>query len=83
MTSGFYRLSSKKYLMNKVFISLVRKYQKNKKPDHVPTCIFEPSCSQYAIIVLEKYHLFKALYMILNRIYRCDSSKNIGGKDFP
>lgn len=69
--------------MNVILIKLVRRYQESKKPDHTPSCIFTPSCSEYAIIALEKYNTFKALYLITKRIYRCDSAKNFGGNDYP
>jgi len=69
--------------MNKLLIKLVWKYQKGKKSDHIPSCIFTPSCSDYAILVLEKFNTFKALILITKRIYKCDSSKNFGGEDYP
>ena len=69
--------------MNKLLIKLVRYYQNSKNPDHAPSCIFTPSCSVYAIIALEKYNTFKALYIICRRIYSCDSAKNFGGNDYP
>lgn len=69
--------------MKSLLINLVYKYQNNKKENHVCTCIFYPSCSNYAIMALKKYNVFRSLYLILKRIYRCDSSRNIGGIDFP
>lgn len=45
-------------------------------------CYFTPSCSDYAILVLEKYSFRKAFPMIVNRLYRCH--KKIGDKiDYP
>ena len=69
--------------MNRLLIKLVRKYQNSKGGNHVPSCIFTPSCSDYAIISLEKYNIFKALRIITIRIYKCDSAKNHGGNDYP
>ncbi len=64
-------------------MKFVKKYQKNKKIDHVPSCIFNPSCSDYAITALEKYNTIYALVLIGKRVYRCDSAKNFGGDDYP
>lgn len=69
--------------MKRLLIKLVRKYQNSKGSNHVPSCIFTPSCSDYAIIALENYNIFKALQLITIRVYKCDSSKNFGGNDYP
>jgi uncharacterized protein len=69
--------------MKRLIIKLVHKYQKSKGSNHIPSCIFTPSCSDYAILALEKYNIFKALRLIKTRIYKCDSAKNIGGEDYP
>ena len=69
--------------MKKIFIILIERYQNNKKSDHIESCIFYPSCSNYAILTLKKNNTIKALFIILKRIYRCDSAKNVGGEDYP
>lgn len=69
--------------MRTIFIKLIKKYQENKKANHTPSCIFYPSCSDYALIALNKYNILKALVLIFKRIYRCDSTRNFGGEDFP
>lgn len=69
--------------MNLLLIKLVRRYQNSKGSNHVPSCIFIPSCSDYSILVLKKYNIVKAIRFILVRVYNCDSSKNIGGNDYP
>ena len=35
-------------------------------------CVFEPSCSEYALIAFEKYGLFEALRKTKSRLKRCD-----------
>ncbi|WP_155490064.1 membrane protein insertion efficiency factor YidD, partial [Paraclostridium sordellii] len=41
--------------MTKIFIYIVRFYQKYISPLKGPTCRFYPTCSQYAIEALKKY----------------------------
>ena len=53
------------------FKFLVRFYQLAVSP-HLPgTCRFHPSCSSYALEALERYGIFKGLYLTLRRIFRC------------
>ena len=44
-------------------------------------CRFEPSCSEYMILALEKYGLFKGLSKGIDRMKRCNV--NDGGFDYP
>ena len=53
-------------------IQLVRIYQKYISPlKGRPTCIYVPTCSQYAIEALEKYGVVKGTYLAVKRILRC------------
>lgn len=61
--------------MNKIIINLIKRYQKNTSPklyDRGVRCIFNPSCSQHGINVLEKYNIFIALPIIIYRILSCN-----------
>ena len=44
-------------------------------------CRFEPSCSTYMIMALQKYGLFVGLYKGIRRIMRCHPPN--GGEDLP
>lgn len=44
-------------------------------------CRFEPSCSEYMILAIEKFGVVKGVYKGINRIVRC--SNKDGGFDFP
>ena len=44
-------------------------------------CVFEPSCSEYMIMSLNKYGLFKGLFKGVHRLFRCHPPN--GGKDLP
>ena len=36
------------------------------------SCIFTPTCSEYAIEAFEKYGFFKGLYLSVKRVLRCN-----------
>ena len=66
--------------MRKLLIFLIRTYQLYFSPDRrgprekiIPgrNCRFTPSCSEYAIEALERFNIFKALYLIFFRLIRC------------
>ena len=67
--------------MKKIFIRLIKFYQKYLSPlKGRATCIYTPTCSQYAIEALEKYGLIKGGGLAVWRILRCNPFAN-GGFD--
>lgn len=50
-------------------INLYRKYISPLK--RKPSCIYIPTCSQYAIEALEKYGFLKGSFLAVKRILRC------------
>ncbi|MBS5843398.1 MAG: membrane protein insertion efficiency factor YidD [Clostridiales bacterium] len=58
--------------MKKIFLKLIRFYQKNISPMKKPCCRFYPTCSEYAIEAIEKYGAFKGFFMAVWRILRCN-----------
>lgn len=58
-------------------IAFYRKYISPLKP---ACCIFTPTCSEYALIAIEKYGVIPGLYMSVKRILRCNPF-NSGGYD--
>ena len=65
----------------RAIIWMVHLYQ-NKASDGVRLrCVFEPCCSEYMILALEKYGLFKGLYKGISRLFRCHLPN--GGVDYP
>ncbi|MCI5892775.1 MAG: membrane protein insertion efficiency factor YidD [Clostridiales bacterium] len=69
--------------MRKLFIKLIRGYQKYLSPLKTkPTCRFYPTCSQYAIMAIEKYGLLKGIIKSVWRVLRCNPF-NPGGIDYP
>lgn len=64
-----------------VLIWFIKLYQR-LAPERVRNkCRFEPSCSQYMILALQKYGFFKGLKKGINRLKRCKPPN--GGVDYP
>lgn len=64
----------------KAVIWLVKCYQ-HYAPDKVRLrCVFEPSCSEYMILAVNKYGLFRGVWKGIHRLFRC---KPPGGVDYP
>ena len=69
-------------ILNEIFIKILKFYKKYLSPGIKSGCIFTPTCSVYAMEALGKYNFFKAFYLIITRILRCNSL-NPGGYDPP
>jgi uncharacterized protein len=57
--------------MKIIAIWVVRGYQRFLSPLLPPSCRFYPTCSQYAILALEKYGFFKGSFLAIKRILKC------------
>lgn len=69
------------FCMKKILVCSVRIYQ-HFAPDSIRMkCRFEPSCSQYMIMAIEKYGALRGLLLGLKRLNRCKIGN--GGFDFP
>jgi len=74
--------------MKKIVLFFIRFYQKIFSLDHgIPSwfyrgriCRFHPSCSQYAYEAVEKFGVFKGIYLGSKRVLRCHPW-NDGGYD--
>lgn len=65
----------------RVFICAIRIYQRYAPDSLRNKCRFEPSCSEYMILAIEKYGLMKGLQKGICRLKRCNIDG--GGFDFP
>lgn len=65
-----------------VVIGVVRAYQLTLSRVLGPQCRFHPTCSQYMILAVRKYGLFRGLPRGIWRICRCHPW-NPGGEDWP
>ena len=58
--------------MKKLMIFLINLYRKYVSPlKRRPTCIYTPTCSQYAIEALEKYGFLSGSSLAVKRMLRC------------
>lgn len=67
--------------LRKVFIFLIEMYQSLAPKSIRMKCRFEPSCSQYMILAIQKYGALKGVLLGLKRLKRCKIGN--GGYDFP
>ncbi|WP_101697452.1 membrane protein insertion efficiency factor YidD [Clostridium minihomine] len=58
--------------MKRLFISLIRGYQKWISPIKKPCCRFIPTCSNYAVQAIERFGIVKGSFLALYRILRCN-----------
>lgn len=67
--------------LKKILIFFIHLYQ-HFAPDSLRLkCRFEPSCSEYMILAIQKYGVFKGIKKGINRLKRCKVEN--GGYDFP
>ena len=57
--------------MKKLFLSLIRFYQKHISPAFPPRCRYYPTCSAYAYQAISKYGAIKGGFLALRRLMRC------------
>lgn len=65
--------------MKKILIALIKLYKKIPFKSH-NYCKFTPTCSEYALLALEKYGFLKGSYLMIRRILRCNPFSK-GGYD--
>ncbi|MGM9540775.1 membrane protein insertion efficiency factor YidD [Anaerovibrio sp.] len=57
--------------MKRVFLFLIGIYRKYISPLKSPCCRYIPTCSEYAMIAVERYGAAKGGWLALKRILRC------------
>lgn len=65
--------------MKWLLIKLIKLYRSIPFKSH-NLCKFTPTCSEYALLALEKYGFFKGSYLMIKRIIRCNPLSK-GGYD--
>jgi len=68
--------------MRRFAIAFVRFYQKFISPITVGSCRYYPSCSEYAIWQFETNGFFRAFFLSIARILRCNKLF-AGGVEYP
>ncbi|AFJ91029.1 membrane protein insertion efficiency factor YidD [Blattabacterium sp. (Blaberus giganteus)] len=54
------------------FIKIIRLYQIGISPWIGNNCRYVPTCSNYMILALKKFHFFKAIFISIIRIIKCN-----------
>ena len=57
--------------MKKLMLESIHLYRKYISPMRPPTCIYVPTCSEYAIEAINKYGALKGGFLAIKRILRC------------
>ncbi|MDQ0231120.1 membrane protein insertion efficiency factor YidD [Metabacillus malikii] len=57
--------------MKKMFIGIIRFYQKFISPLTPPSCRFYPTCSHYGLEAYQRFGVFKGTYLTVIRILKC------------
>ena len=57
--------------MKKLFMFLIRFYQRHISPCKPPCCRFIPTCSTYALEAIEVHGAFKGALLSVWRVLRC------------
>lgn len=58
--------------MKRVFLKLIRFYQRHISAHTPPACRFQPTCSQYAYTAIERFGVLKGGWLALWRLLRCN-----------
>ncbi|NLM78286.1 MAG: membrane protein insertion efficiency factor YidD [Ruminococcaceae bacterium] len=66
--------------MKRFLIALIRWYQRHLSPALGASCKYVPTCSQYALIAIERYGAMRGSLMAIWRILRCNPFSR-GGYD--
>ena len=64
----------------RLLVLLIRGYQRFISPMTPPTCKFYPSCSQYAVIAVQRHGVLRGGQLAAWRLLRCNPW-NLGGVD--
>ena len=67
----------------RALVLLVRAYQLVIWPMTPPSCRFYPSCSQYALVAVERHGAFRGGWLALRRLGRCHPWTPGGIDDVP
>ena len=57
--------------MKRFFLALIRFYQRHISPGLPARCRYLPTCSEYAVVAIERFGAAKGGFLALMRILRC------------
>ncbi|HJG37378.1 MAG TPA: membrane protein insertion efficiency factor YidD [Enorma phocaeensis] len=67
-------------LLRRAAVMPIRFYQRFISPLLPASCIYRPTCSQYAVQAIERYGVIRGFLLALRRIMRCNPLHS-GGYD--
>jgi hypothetical protein len=65
------RMSERRSPVARVFLAMIGFYRRYISPLTPPSCIYSPTCSEYAMQAIVKYGAGKGSWLALKRILRC------------
>lgn len=68
-------------IAKRAIIWMVHLYQNKASDETRLKCVFEPSCSEYMILAVNKYGVIRGVYKGIRRLLRCHPPN--GGQDYP
>jgi putative membrane protein insertion efficiency factor len=70
-------------LLKHLIISFIKLYKYFISPLLLPSCRFQPTCSEYAVQVIEKHGLLIGVFYSLKRLLRCNPMFKSGWDPVP
>lgn len=58
-------------MVNRILIAIIKGYRLFLSPIKPPCCRFVPTCSEYALLALQKHGAVRGSVMALKRVLRC------------
>lgn len=58
--------------MKKLVLKFIDYYQKKISPNTPPKCRFRPTCSEYAKECFTRFNFFKASFLTIKRLLKCN-----------
>ncbi len=57
--------------MKRILLAVLRFYKAKISPLNPPACRFIPTCSEYAMIAIERFGALHGSYLAIRRLLRC------------
>ena len=70
-------------MIKTIFVFPIKIYQKLISPFLGPSCRFTPTCSHYAIEVIDKFGIIKGTLLSVKRILKCNPFGSSGYDPIP
>ena len=77
----FYMVKRFQEFFRNIIVLPIRFYQKFISPFLPPSCMYEPSCSNYAMQSIQKFGFIKGFVLGTARLFRCNGAFFRGGED--